>query len=108
MVCARDAKEAEQCELFRLCLGGYGLFGIIYEVTLKVNPNVRLAMDSMTVSAKDFPLLYESTLQSPDVEMKLGRIDLTTIDFLEFFVFRKDCDTPTVSNLPVKPKEMTV
>lgn len=69
--------------------------------------NVRLSMDSMTVSAKDFPCLYDSVLQAEDVEMKLARVDITTFDFLEFFVFRRDCDTPTVSALPVKPKEMT-
>lgn len=72
-----------------------------------MNDNVRLSMDSLNVSTKDFPHLYESVLQSPEVEMKLARIDLTTFDFLEFFIFRRDCDTPTVSNLPVKPKEMT-
>lgn len=105
--CARDAKNDEQRELFKLCLGGYGLFGVIYEATLRVNNNVRLAMDSLTVSTKDFPALYESVLQAPDVEMKLARIDLTTFEFLEFFVFRRDCDTPTVSKLPVKPNEMS-
>jgi hypothetical protein len=33
-------------ELFGLCLGGYGLFGIIYEVTLKVR----------LLSFRDFPI----------------------------------------------------
>lgn len=34
--CSRDSREEENRELFGLCLGGYGLFGIIYDVTLKV------------------------------------------------------------------------
>ncbi len=37
-------------ELFSLALGGYGLFGVITEVTLKVSDNVPLVMDSLQLS----------------------------------------------------------
>ena len=36
--------------LFSLALGGYGLFGVITEVTLKVSDNVPLVMDSLQLS----------------------------------------------------------
>lgn len=39
-------------ELFSLALGGYGLFGVITEVTMKVSDNVPLVMDSLQLSLK--------------------------------------------------------
>lgn len=48
--CSRESSDSEGRELFGLCIGGYGLFGIIYEITLKVNDNFRVTMDSMMIS----------------------------------------------------------
>ena len=36
-------------ELFRLALGGYGLFGVITEVTLKLVDNMQLELDTMNL-----------------------------------------------------------
>lgn len=105
--CSRDAESEEARELFKLCLGGYGLFGVIYDVTLKVSDNTMLAMDNTTVLVSEFPAIYDAVLLQDDVEMKLARIDTTTFETIDLFVFTRDCDTPTVSGLPVKPKEMS-
>ena len=52
LVCSRDSAEARCRELFSLVLGGYGLFGVIAEVTLKTSENTCLEMDSMQLSCK--------------------------------------------------------
>ncbi len=88
--CARDSAVAEHRELFKLCIGGYGLFGVIYDVTLNCNDNTRLSMDAMTVPIRDFTYVYDSVLKSGDeVEMKLSRIDTTTFETVDVFVFRR-------------------
>jgi FAD/FMN-containing dehydrogenase len=46
-------------ELFRLCLGGYGLFGVIWDVTLRVDDNHRVAMDATSVPLADVPHIYQ-------------------------------------------------
>lgn len=107
LTCSRDASNQHERDLFGFCLGGYGLFGIIYEVTLKVNNNTKLFMDAMTVTINDFPHVYESVLQSENVEMKLARIDTTTFKTADLFIFHRASELPTVSELGVKPKEMS-
>ncbi len=88
--CARDSAVVEHRELFKLCIGGYGLFGVIYDVVLKCNDNTRLSMDAMTVPIRDFTYVYDSVLKSSDeVEMKLARIDTTTFETVDVFVFRR-------------------
>jgi FAD/FMN-containing dehydrogenase/SAM-dependent methyltransferase len=105
--CSRTAESEEAKELFRCGLGGYGLFGIIFDVTLKTNDNVRLFMDTMMVPLPDLPHIYQGLATADDIEVKLARINITNFDLGEIYVFRRDCPTPTVSNLGIKPLEMS-
>lgn len=95
-------------ELFGLVIGGYGLFGVVYDVTLSVDDNKRLSMDVLTLPAGELPPTYGALLAAPDVQMKLARLDITTFDTVDVFVFREDAPTRTVSALPHKPREQTV
>lgn len=106
ITCSRNSENEEEKELFSLALGGYGLVGIIADVTLKVENNYPLFLDHCTVSMEDFPDIYESILQNDDIQMKLARIDTTTFKTVDIFVFTKDSETISVSKLPEKPKEM--
>ena len=45
--CSALSKEKE---LFRLAIGGYGMFGIVTEITLRVSDNVPLILDSMLLT----------------------------------------------------------
>ena len=105
--CSRDSQNDEARQLFGLCIGGYGLFGVIYDVTLKVNNNFRLKMETLALFPKDFAFVYKSILQNKDVEIKLARIDITTFQLIDLFVFRRTSNTPSVSNLPSRAKEMS-
>ncbi|KYQ88882.1 hypothetical protein DLAC_10691 [Tieghemostelium lacteum] len=110
--CSRDSDNEEARDLFRLCIGGYGLFGIIYEVTLKVKDNHRLSMDTVMTPLSDLPHVYEKMVKNQQnqegIEIKLARIDITTFDVADIYIFCRASDTPTVSNLPAKPKEMSM
>jgi FAD/FMN-containing dehydrogenase len=58
----RAARGGPHEQLLRHALGGYGLFGVIYEATLRVDDNVRLAQDVLSVPAGDAPHIYAALL----------------------------------------------
>ncbi|TEB18997.1 oxidoreductase [Perkinsus sp. BL_2016] len=93
-------------ELFSLVIGGYGLFGFICEVTIKVVPNVKISMESVKLGSEDFPTYYQRVLEDPSVEVKLARIDVTRPQDIFLFIFRKDSDQRTVSDLDSEARVM--
>lgn len=95
-----------QDELFGMVVGGFGLFGVIYEVELRVRNNVHLWMETLHCKPADFPFVYAGVLRDPQVQMKLARIDITSFEWIALYVFRSDSNVASVSNLPIKPREM--
>jgi FAD/FMN-containing dehydrogenase len=104
-------------ELFRLVLGGYGLFGIVTEVTLRVTDNVDLELDSLQLNVTttknkknknttnaddddnaaheedppscDFVRVWEACqLPRSGVEVKLARLNLETLQTASLYIFR--------------------
>lgn len=72
--CSRE----ENSELFSLALGGYGLFGVILDVELRVVPNACYWSDQVVVPFADaVPLLEEAVRGVPDVAMFYARLDVT-------------------------------
>jgi FAD/FMN-containing dehydrogenase len=55
---SRDENE----DLFRLVIGGYGLFGVILEVALEVTENVVYETGRRLIHYQDFPDLFENEL----------------------------------------------
>ena len=85
--CTRNG-TGESGELFGLAIGGYGMFGIIVEVELKVVPNVHLWMEMIDCTLEEFPILYQNLLTQEDVNIKLGRLDTVSGEKFQLFVFR--------------------
>ncbi|CAE8659898.1 unnamed protein product [Polarella glacialis] len=108
VTCSREA-EGEGAELFRLALGGYGLFGVIPEVTLKVNRNARLEMDSLNLNVDEFLRTYAFVQESEDVEIKLARLNILDLNSIDMYIFRRGhgAEQKTVSALDMNPREMT-
>ena len=59
----RTCSRRENAELFSLAIGGYGLFGIVTAVTLKLVPRQKLKRIVQVIAVKDF---------LPAVEQRLG------------------------------------
>ncbi len=113
VVCSRNAEEEDGSELFRLAIGGYGSFGIIVEVTLKVSANMHLDLDLLQLTPKEFGHIYKQLIAADvdnggDVDIKLARLDITTLEHIEMYVFRRVGAVRTVSNLELKPREMSL
>ena len=107
VVCSRGA-SGDARELFGLALGGYGMFGVISEVTLKVSRNTRLSMEMLQLSTQDFSRVYEAALQDGDIEVKMARLDVTNLKNVDLFLFQRD-QLPgmrTISNLAAAPHAM--
>ncbi len=80
LLCSRT----ENSELFRLVLGGYGLFGIILDVKLKVVPNETLAFKYRRVSPADYVASYKNLVSdNPKAKLVFGRLRISNKLFLE-------------------------
>ncbi len=75
--------RTENAELFSLVLGGYGLFGVILDVDLRVVPDVRYRLGHFVIPSERYVDLYEWEVnRRSDVGMVFGRLDVTPDNFL--------------------------
>lgn len=80
----RRCSRAENPELFALALGGYGLFGVILEVELRVVPNEFYEAEAHPVKPGDYARVYhELTRRHPDIGLAYGRISVAPRAFME-------------------------
>jgi len=79
-----NCSRTENPELFKLVLGGYGLFGIILDVKLRVVNNKALRCKYVRLSAKNYVKNYKKfALNNPDVDLVFGRLRISDKHFLE-------------------------
>jgi len=78
--CSRD----ENTELFRLVIGGYGLFGIILDVKLRVVDNLALKYKYIRVNSENYVDYYKKFISdNEDVNLVFGRLRISDKHFLE-------------------------
>ncbi|WP_145138196.1 FAD-binding oxidoreductase [Paenibacillus sp. Y412MC10] len=79
----RSVSREENPELFRLTLGGYGLFGIILDVTLNLTEDEVYRMENEAIKVEDYSRYFqENVLGDPDVRMHIARISVAPDRFL--------------------------
>ncbi len=76
--CSRQKNK----QLFSLVLGGYGLFGIILEVNLRVVPNQLYVAERMVIPSRDYVQTYRRAVTG-NVGMAYGRLSIAPNSFLE-------------------------
>jgi hypothetical protein len=86
-------------ELFRCVIGGFGLFGVVFEVTLRVVNNVKIGMEMIKVPKSQFDSFYSEVLRDPTVEVKIARIEITSMDEIFLFLYRRTSNSATISDL---------
>lgn len=75
--------RSENAELFRLALGGYGLFGVILDVDLRVVPNEEYRLERFVMPDGQYVAAFERQVsQRPDVGMAYGRLSVAPAGFL--------------------------
>lgn len=94
-------------ELFKLALGGYGLYGIILEADLAVVPNVLYKPEFVTVSTADYATSFAQRVYeagSP-VEMAYGRLSVNPHGMLDGAIIATFTPVPDTRGavLPLTP-----
>ena len=88
-------------ELFKYVIGGYGLFGIILDVTLTIIPNYSIMKEVLNVDIKDYALYLQSICDS-DIVFHSGRLNLTS--WKSCLVINYKYLSETVNNKPSNNK----
>ena len=98
--CSRD----ENGELFRLAIGGYGLFGLISSVTLRLVPRQKLRRAVEIIRAHDLPKRFEERIAQDflygDFQFS---VDEKSPDFLQRGVF--SCYQPIDKHEPIAARK---
>jgi FAD/FMN-containing dehydrogenase len=72
----------ENTELFKLAIGGYGLFGIVIDAELQMEPNVLLRPRAQRLAADAFAQPFTAFAADDQVRMRYGRLSVARDNFL--------------------------
>lgn len=79
----KDVSRTNNAELFPLALGGFGLFGIILDVTLILTDNELYEMTSEKMTVSAYADYFQKKIhESPDIHMHIARISVAPDSFL--------------------------
>ncbi|UQZ86579.1 putative decaprenylphosphoryl-beta-D-ribose oxidase [Paenibacillus konkukensis] len=79
-----QVSRTENAELFPLALGGYGLFGIILDVTLSLTEDEVYRVNTDAVSVEEYARYFADKVQgNPDVHMHIARISVAPDHMLD-------------------------
>src|SRR6266436_780915 len=98
--CSRD----ENNELFRVAIGGYGLFGLIESVTLRLAPRQKLRRVVEIIRGRDLPKRFEDRSKQKFLYCDFQfSVDEKSPDFLQRGVF--SCYQPIDEHEPIVAKK---
>lgn len=79
-----NCSRIENQQLFSLVLGGYGLFGIVLDLKLKVVDNKTYKVQQAVIKSKDYVVEFEKlTKNNSNVGLAYGRINVNPEHFME-------------------------
>jgi len=78
-----NCSRLENAELFSLVLGGYGLFGVILDVNLKVVHNKMYTAHQYVIKSADYIKEYDRLANDADIGMVYGRININPDNFMQ-------------------------
>ena len=90
-----QASRSENAELFRLALGGYGMFGLLLDVDLELVDNVVYQQSSEIMPLASFPEYFErKVLGDPHAKFFIARPSIAARRFLDDTIVTKWRSTP--------------
>jgi FAD/FMN-containing dehydrogenase len=102
LLCSRTVNS----DLFSGVCGGYGLFGIITDITLRTVANAAINMEVLQMDRDTFVPSYQSLCNDTDIEVKIVRIHTTELSKATAYVFRRASNVAVVSKLNYRPPPM--
>jgi FAD/FMN-containing dehydrogenase len=107
--CPRRCDRRENAELFRLAIGGYGLFGIIASVTLRLAPRRKVERVVEVIRAEDLVPAFQRRVADGFLFGDFQyATDETSDDFLRLGVFSCYRPLPDDAAMPEKRKELSI
>ena len=89
------SSRTENAELFRLAIGGYGMFGIILEVDLELAENSVYQQSSKIMSLASLPEYFKKEIQGdPHAKLFIARPSIASDGFLDHTIVTKWRITP--------------
>ena len=77
------ASPAENDELFRHVVGGYGLFGVILSAELEVVPNDIYRSERAVIATRDFPALFGRIERDPSIGLMYAHLSTASGSLLD-------------------------
>jgi len=97
----KTASLEENPELFRLVLGGYGLFGVILDADLEVVDNEIYTLKTDYLLPQDFPQYYRDHIENNDeVGLFYGRLSVSPSSYLREMAVHMYTKTANQDALP--------
>jgi FAD/FMN-containing dehydrogenase len=97
---ARTCSRSENRELFSLAIGGYGLFGIVASVRLRLAPRRKLERVAEIIATSDLPAAFDERIAAGFLYGDFQFVtDETSPDFLRRGIF--SCYRPVADDAPV-------
>lgn len=97
-----NVSRDENGELFKLAIGGYGLFGVITEVQLETTENAVLEKSTREMACNDYPAyLRDTVLNNKSIELHYVRPDIRRDRFM------KDCSVTSYSKIASHPDRLS-
>ena len=76
-----ECSREKEPDLFRLAMGGYGLFGVILDLDVEMVRNVQLAPTYARMKGEDFPAAFTRAMKEPGILMAYGRLNVERDSF---------------------------
>ena len=100
----RTVRRTENADLFRLLVGGYGLFGIILDADIEVTDNAVYASKRRVIDYREFPAIFQNEIAArDDIGLMYGHLSTAPQSFLrEMIVYTyEDAHTPDAEITPL-------
>jgi FAD/FMN-containing dehydrogenase len=78
-----ECSPERNADLFGLCIGGYGLFGVLLDIELETADNVWLERTQTRIPAQEFASQFTAAVRTPGVNMAYGRLSPVRDGFLD-------------------------
>ncbi len=96
-----EASRAENADLFKHVLGGYGLFGVILDANLDVVDNELYERRAVYMDYKDYPAFYRKNVENnQNVGLVFGRLSISPGSYLRETAAHVYFRTQSQSELP--------
>ena len=96
-----QASRTENYELFKLAIGGYGLFGIILEADIELTDNIVYKKKAQVIRIKDYPTFVEdNVIDNPTIGLHYGIICLAPYDHFKKILVINYTNLPASKKIP--------